>query len=301
MAKAVLITGATGKQGGSVIDALLSASADFTILALTRNTSSASAKALAEKSSSIKLVAGNLDDPSAIFTNAAKPIWGVFSVQQAMGGGASPESEERQGKALVDAAIQNGVKHFVYSSVDRHGAQSDSDPTYVPHFISKHRVEQYLLEKAEGTDMTWTILRPVAFMENFTPDFMGKVFATTWWAGMPEDTPLQLIATVDIGYFAAQALMKPEEYKGRKLSLAGDELTYNQACQVFKSKVGTDMPSTFGIFGWLLLKLVKEMGLMFKWFGEVQYAADIKDLKSIHPNLMTFGDWLEKESGWAKK
>jgi uncharacterized protein YbjT (DUF2867 family) len=301
MSKVVLITGATGKQGGSVIDALLSASTDYTILALTRNTDSASAKALTAKSPSIKLVAGNLDDPTAIFTTAAMPIWGVFSVQQAMGGSASPESEERQGKALVDAAIQHGVKHFVYSSVDRHGAQSDSDPTNVPHFISKYRIEKHLLEKSAGTDMTWTILRPVAFMENFTPDFMGKVFATAWWAGLPENIQLQLVATTDIGYFAAQALIKPEEYKGRKLSLAGDELTYNQANQVFKEKLRKDMPTTFGFVGWLLLKLVKELGLMFKWFAEVQYAADIKELKSIHPHLMTLGDWLEKESGWAKK
>jgi uncharacterized protein YbjT (DUF2867 family) len=86
------------------------------------------------------------------------PIWGVFSVQQAIGGDANPEREERQGKALVNAAIQTGVKHFVYTSVDRRGSQSDSDPTYAPHFISKHRVEKYLLEKSAGTDMTWIIL-----------------------------------------------------------------------------------------------------------------------------------------------
>jgi NmrA-like family len=82
-------------------------------------------------------------------------------------------------------------------------------------------------------------------MENFKPDFMGKIPVTTWWAGMPEDTPLQLIATVNIGYLAVEAPIKREEYKGRKLSLAGDELTYNQACQMFKEKVGTDMPNTF--------------------------------------------------------
>jgi uncharacterized protein YbjT (DUF2867 family) len=58
MVEAVLITGATGNQGGSVIGALRSASADFTILALTRNTFSALAKVLPTKSSSVKFVAG---------------------------------------------------------------------------------------------------------------------------------------------------------------------------------------------------------------------------------------------------
>src|SRR5690242_5670950 len=164
MAKALLITGATGKQGGSLISALLKANADFEILALTRNAQSASAQKLQARSPNIKLVTGDLDAVDSVFQSAKQasnlPIWGVFSVQVSvsahlitnnnwliesfqaiMGNGASVESEERQGKALIDAAIKNGVKHFVYSSVDRGGPRSDSDATVVPHFASKHRVE----------------------------------------------------------------------------------------------------------------------------------------------------------------
>lgn len=81
----ILVTGATGKQGSSVINALLAAKTQFQILALTRNVSSPSAKALAAKSSNVILVEGNLDDADSIFRNAQKvtslPIWGVFSVQ----------------------------------------------------------------------------------------------------------------------------------------------------------------------------------------------------------------------------
>jgi uncharacterized protein YbjT (DUF2867 family) len=83
--RTVLITGATGKQGGSVVDALLKANAPYEILALTRNAQSSSSKKLAQKSSKIKLVVGNLDKVDEIF-RAAKlstkaPIWGVYSVQ----------------------------------------------------------------------------------------------------------------------------------------------------------------------------------------------------------------------------
>jgi uncharacterized protein YbjT (DUF2867 family) len=85
MSRTVLITGATGKQGGSVVAALLEAKADFEILAVTRDASSGGAQKLQAKSSNIKLVEGNLDDPEKIFANAHKatsqPIWGVFSVQ----------------------------------------------------------------------------------------------------------------------------------------------------------------------------------------------------------------------------
>ena len=85
MSRALLITGATGKQGGAVVKALLAANADFQILAVTRDAASPSAQRLASKSSRIKLIQGNLDDCDTIF-KAAKaasntPIWGVYSVQ----------------------------------------------------------------------------------------------------------------------------------------------------------------------------------------------------------------------------
>lgn len=114
--KNLLITGATGKQGGAVIDALMADkehASQFTIFALTRNVESASAKGLVAKYPSIKLAKGDLNDSPAIFSAVKAPIWGVFSVQVPMGSGATPETEEKQGKDLVDAAIANGVSHFV--------------------------------------------------------------------------------------------------------------------------------------------------------------------------------------------
>lgn len=84
MSRAILVTGATGKQGGAVVNALLKCGADFRILALTRDPASPSAQRLAAKSKNISLVQGNLNEPDAIFPNAKKvepSIWGVFSVQ----------------------------------------------------------------------------------------------------------------------------------------------------------------------------------------------------------------------------
>ncbi|KAJ5348523.1 NmrA-like family protein [Penicillium brevicompactum] len=81
----VLITGATGKQGGSVIKKLLERNAPFNILAVTRDVNSNSAKKLAQKSDKITLIQGNLDNPAAIFDNVKRQssasVWGVFSVQ----------------------------------------------------------------------------------------------------------------------------------------------------------------------------------------------------------------------------
>jgi hypothetical protein len=85
MSRAVLICGATGKQGGSVINSLIGQNADFEILAITRDAASPSAQRLLQKSPKIKLVQGNLANPDEVFRAAEAttklPIWGVFSVQ----------------------------------------------------------------------------------------------------------------------------------------------------------------------------------------------------------------------------
>lgn len=80
----ILVTGATGKQGGALIKSLVSKKADFQILAVTRNTESASAQRL-QKNTNVRLVQGDLDRPAELFKQAQSltsgPIWGVFSVQ----------------------------------------------------------------------------------------------------------------------------------------------------------------------------------------------------------------------------
>ncbi|KAJ5822244.1 uncharacterized protein N7525_011528 [Penicillium rubens] len=279
------------KQGGSLINNLLKKNASFKILAVTRDINSASAKELAQKSSSITLIQGNLDDPAAIFKNAER-VWGVFSVQTT---NPRNDDERRQGIALIDESIKQGVKHFVYSSVDRGGEKSDRNPTAIPHFIFKHEIEKHLMEKAKGTDMQWTILRPVAFFENFTPDYFGKVFTTAWQMTL-KGKPLQLIATSDIGFFAARAFMNTGESKNRAFSLAGDELTFEQMSEIFKDLTGKNVPTTFRIPVWLMMAAVKDLGVMFRWFRDEGYGADVPAVKRLNPSLKTFGDWLKEDS-----
>ncbi|KAK7750031.1 hypothetical protein SLS62_008023 [Diatrype stigma] len=314
--KAILITGATGKQGGATIEALLQAGAleIHEILAVTRNPGSGSAKKLEARG--ITLVQGNLNDIPGIFSNAKAvlgaadaKVWGVFSVQltpeyqAAIGKGASVQLEEVQGKALVDAALANGVKSFVYASVDRGGEQKSYDnPTGVPHFISKHNIEHHLIDsaaKARGA-MQWTILRPVAFMENFTPGFGTKLMATTWRVAV-RDKPLQLVSVRDIGWFAAQAFLRPDDFAGRSISLAGDELTLAQANAAFQTKIGREMPETFQFVARLILWLSAEFGGMFRWFYTDGFGADLKALRAEHPGLLSWSEWLDTASDWTKK
>jgi uncharacterized protein YbjT (DUF2867 family) len=299
MSKTIIVTGATGKQGGSIVNALRDT--DFEILALTRNTSSPSAQRLA-KLPNVKLLEGDLENVKDVFLKAkmftVNPIWGVYSVQAKVSG---PDKtiEETQGKGLIDAAIANNVKFFVYSSVDRGGAKSSSTPTPVPHWATKHNIEKHLEKKAAGK-MQYTVLRPTAFMDGFTNDFMGKAMATMWRTSLSSSEPLQLIATKDIGNFAALAFKNPDKFAGKYLSIAGATLTFEEANLVFKQKVGTDMPQTFGFVGKALLHVAKDIGIMFKWLKEEGTGADIDECRRLYPGLTSFGEWLEKDSAWKK-
>ena len=152
-----------------MVDALVNQFKEkVTILAVTRDANSSSAQKLLKKSPSIQIVEGNLDNVPELFETAEKvsldPIWGVYSVQVSTGKGVTHEGEIAQGKAMVDESVKHGVKHFVYSSVDRGGDEVSWDvETPIPHFQSKYHIEHYLRDNAGP--MGWTILRPVAFMD----------------------------------------------------------------------------------------------------------------------------------------
>jgi uncharacterized protein YbjT (DUF2867 family) len=159
--------------------------------------------------------------------------------------------------------------------------------------VSKHRIEHHLIDKAKGTGMTWTILRPVAFMENFAPGFVAKVFTSAWNVVL-KSKPLQLVATDDIGVFAAKSFQEVDRFKGQSISLAGDELTYDQMVKVFRQKTGAAPPSTWNLIARFVLWLSEEMGTMFTFFEKEGYGANIPELKKVHPGLKDLGTWLEE-------
>ena len=299
--KTLLIIGATGKQGRALIDTLLSSStsSSFNIIGLTRDTSSSSASALSKRyPSNIRLLKGDLSNSRAIFQDAKSltkdPIWGVFGVTTPMGG-----KEQEQGIALVDAALEAGVEKFVFTSVERGGDQ----PTAVPHFITKHNIEEHLKKQAkdQGGKMDWTILRPVFFMDNIVPGAVGKIITTAWKVSMEKSkNSLQLISVADIGYVAAQAFLKPEEFKNDTISLAGDELTYEEADEIFRSKIGHSMSTTYGLLVSGALLIMKDIRLMFKFFVEQGFGTDVPALKKRFPEMTGFGEWIDK-SPWMKK
>ncbi len=298
--KRILIAGATGKQGGALLSSLLKSppTPPFHLVALTRNSKSPQALALAQKPN-VSVIEGDLNDCEAIFKASPEPFHGVFSVQTPL----KPKIEEQQGKALVDIAAAHGVSHFVYTSAERGGPQqSDRSGTQIKHFISKFNIENHLKQVSEksGGKMKWTVIRPVAFMENLTPDFIGKGFATMWQLnGM--DSKLQLVSSVDIGVLAADAFKNPDAYASKAISFATDELTAREANDVFKKVMGTDMPTTYPIVGRLIKFLLHEqLGAMFDWFKSDGFGANAREYTAKFPEMQNFETWLRQSSKFAK-
>src|SRR5690242_16344036 len=127
----VLVTGATGSQGGAVAKLLLDHG--HQVRAVTRTPDSPAAKSLAAHG--VELVAVDLADRRAI-DGAARGVDAVFAMATPFGNGIAGETQ--QGKNVADAAKAAGA-FLVYSSV----ANADKK-TGVPHFESKYEVEKHI-------------------------------------------------------------------------------------------------------------------------------------------------------------
>src|SRR5260370_34332777 len=154
--RTVFVTGATGKQGGSVVRHMVGRS--WNLRALTRDSHSRAARALRDQG--VEVVQGALEDPAS-FEAALRGVYGVYSVQDFWTVGA--KREVIQGKNLADAAKRAGVEHFVYSSVG--GAERN---TGIDHWESKWEIEKHIRKLG----LPATMLRPAAFMENY---YIGQV------------------------------------------------------------------------------------------------------------------------------
>jgi uncharacterized protein YbjT (DUF2867 family) len=194
------------------------------------------------------------------------------------------------------------VQHFVYSSVERGGDEASwENETDVPHFQSKHRIEKQLKavtgEGKAGAGMGWTVLRPVAFMDNLEPGFTSRAFVAALRNYLGErEKALQWVAVADIGVFAAKAFAEPEKWDWKAVGLAGDELTMEQLNEAFEKVFGEPVPATYWFFGSALTGLMREMGAMLGWFASHGYGVNIDELRKEYPGLLTMEEWLAKKS-----
>jgi uncharacterized protein YbjT (DUF2867 family) len=273
----ILVTGATGKQGGAVFHHLRERG--FPLRILTRDPEKPEARALIGRG--VDVIQGNLDDTASL-TRALDGVYGVFSVQDWTAGA---EAEVRQGINLAEAANRSGVSHMVYSSV----AGADQN-TGIPHFDSKFRVEEHI----RSTGIRYTIFRPVFFMENWFGS-KEQIEEGTLAQPLNPETRLQMIAVDDIGAFVAMAFEHPGHWERRAMDIAGDELSMTEIAQAFSRSLGREVRYRQVPWDAFEERAGHEITVMYRWFQNVGYHVDITAVRQEFANLTNFDRWLNNK------
>jgi uncharacterized protein YbjT (DUF2867 family) len=274
---AVLVTGATGNQGGAVAEHLLRRG--HHVRALVRQGRSRRAQQLGALGA--ELVEGDYDSPESVVA-AATGMQGMFALGTPFEAGV--EAEVRQGAALIYAAKRADLRHFVYSSV-----ASADHRTGIPHFESKHRIE----ERLRQSGLSYTIVGPTNFRENF----LGAIddLARTGVFSMPlaPEKKLQSICRDDLGAFVSHVLEVGEPMFGRRIDIASDEKTGPEMALAFERAIGR--PIRYVASGVEeVLSSEDDMSRMWAWFNRIGYSADIAGLRREFPDVpwKSFDDWL---------
>lgn len=284
MTKDILVTGATGTQGGSVARSLLRRD-DVTVHGLTRDASSQDAKEAEQ--AGVRLVEGDLSDREAL-VEIVDGMDAVFGVTDFWEHGYDDEVE--QGVNLVEAVEDVGLEHLVFSSVG--GAERD---TGIAHFDSKREIE----ERIEQVGVPSTILRPAFFMQNLE-GMREMIVGGDLAMGLEPGRGLQMVDIMDYGGLVAEAFGDPERYVGMRLEVASDEVTLQGAAARFSDVMGIDVRANALSMEELEASQGEEYAVMFRWFNEEGYKADLGSLRAEHEvSWNRLETYLERE-GWGK-
>nr|WP_083472247.1 NmrA family NAD(P)-binding protein [Kibdelosporangium phytohabitans] len=287
MTTPILVTGATGKQGGATARRLLAEGQ--AVRALVRDTAAPAAAALA--AAGARLVVADFDDPATL-PPAFDGVAAVFAMPPSAYGpkGVDSDREAARGRALIDAAASAGVDQVVFSTVASMSTRSQSA-------AGKALIEQYLHEHIAHP----TVLRPVRFMTNYLG--VGSIGLDGIVDGVhrhmfPPHEPMQVIALEDIADLAALAFADPARFAGRTVELAGDQPSPVEAAAAISEATGIPVryEQLTHAEAAAMSPLLAET--MQTWAAGERWHADIEALRVIHPGLRTLTDWLD-ESGAA--
>ena len=275
---AFAVIGATGQQGGAVVDALLERGVG--VIGVVRDPSSARSRALADRG--VELRVGDQEDEDSL-VDALRDVAGLFFMATFSD---DVEGEVRRGSRVADAAARADVPVVVYSSVG--GADRQSG---VPHFESKRRVEEHL---ASLLGDRARFVRPVYFMDNLD-GMLGDDDPFVLRMPMPGSVPLELVAVRDIGRVSATLLLDPQAIEGDGIEIAGDRLTPDEMAAAIGDALGREarfeqvpvdaLPSD-------------DLKAMFRWFVDTPaYRADAAGTRRLDPDVWNLRTWLSARGG----
>ena len=281
----VVVTGASGRQGGAVARHLLSAG--WRVRAITRNPDGPVARALAAVGAEV--VRADMMNKRELM-QAFHDAYGVYSVQNFMPGGT--DAEIMQGKNVADAAKATGVQHIVYGS-----AGTGATDTGIASWNSKLTVQAHI--RALGLPLT--VLRPMAFMELMTDK--GFLPPVSTWSLMPklmgQDRPLGWICVDDLGAIAARAFAEPARFVGAELGLAADVQSIAQCRQIWSEVYGRP-PRRFPMPVWMFRRFVgSDLLTMWRWLRTAHFDIDPTPTRSLLPTALTVREWLVRRRSSA--
>jgi uncharacterized protein YbjT (DUF2867 family) len=294
--RTIVVCGATGKQGGAVLDALLE-SGKWKVVAISRNIATQKAREI--KNKGISVLQADLADKSSLI-NAFKGAYGVYGVTMPMNpkGKLDTEYEWQQGQNIVDACVANNIQHLVLSTVMYIEEGQEHTLTYI-----KRKVDIENLVKARK--IPFTFLCPGSFMDDFGGEYMPvKKNVITGMAA--NQAKLPHIACRDIGKVAAKAFEEPENFKSKKLNLIGDFMSGNElatlASKLSNGKTYRHKPVPIALM-WLFARAFIPLRRYFEKWGQPPYPDEIQksiqQTKELVPEALTFEQYL-KWKGWDK-
>lgn len=276
----VVVTGATGRQGGAVARHLLADG--WRVRGVTRSPDSAAARELAGRG--VEVVRADMGDLDAM-RRACAGAYGVYSVQNPMIAG--EEGEVTQGRNVATAAADAGVSHLV------HGSAGPGTPgTGVSAWDGKLEVAAH----ARSHGLPLTVLRPMAFMELMTDKDLYPPVAA--WHLMPrlvgDDRPLPWLSAEDLGAIAARAFGDPTTYVGADLGLAAEVRTLAECRETWRRVTGR-RPRRFPMPVWLFERFVgQDLTRMWRWLATHDVEADVTRTRSIHPTALTVEEFVRR-------
>jgi uncharacterized protein YbjT (DUF2867 family) len=277
--RVVVVTGATGRQGGAVARHLLSDG--WRVRALTRKPKGKPARRLAALGAE---VVGADMARRATLDVAFRDAYGVFSVQNPMTAGFDGEID--QGKNVADAAKKAGVQHVVYGSagIGRRAGVGSWD--------SKLIVQAHM----ETLGLPLTVLRPTAFMELMTD--RGFFPPVAMWHLMPKlmgvERPVLWLCVDDLGAIAAKAFADPNRFIGADLHLVS-EVRSNAECREIWREVNGRAPRRFPMPTWMFERFVgTDLTTMWRWLHANDIEVDGAQTRDILPTASTVQEWLSR-------
>jgi len=268
----VTVFGATGSQGGSLVDSLLKEG--FTVRAISRKATGDGAKKLKEKGAEVvelNMVASSVDQ----IATALKGSYGAFLLTNFW----DPDSMGKEtdlGKKLVDAAAAAKVPHIVWSALEN--VEKISHKKYhVPHFTDKAKVTEYvhsLQAKSPKAFKTFTLAAPAFYFQNFTQFGIAKVEGDTTVFNFP---PVRFLTGCDITEFGpatAQAFKHPEKFDGKRIEYWGEHASIQSYVETYQRVTGKKAKLNlvpFDIYSKLPFPGAEELAQMYGWFDEFGY------------------------------